>query len=104
MDVLLIISNPASEQVALGLAAAATRSKVTWGAFFTNDGVKVLGNAEFAATIANAESAIACKRGWSRKIGPCHAGPGSIGLSFKRSRKESSSLVRVLPGPPWQRP
>ena len=68
MDMLLIISNPASEQVALGLAAAATRSKVTWGAFFTNDGVKVLGNAEFAATVANAESAVACQDSWDHHM------------------------------------
>ena len=68
MDMLLIISNPASEQVALGLAAAATRSKVTWGAFFTNDGVKVLGNAEFAETVASAESAVACQDSWDHHM------------------------------------
>lgn len=77
MDMLLIVSNPASEQIALGLAAAAIRKDLQWGAFFTNDGVKALGNEEFAGTLA--KTAVACQDSWDHYMNgqPCPIELGS---------------------------
>lgn len=79
MDLLMIVSTPEAEPIALGLAEAANRSDARWGVFFTNDGVKALGNSELAAALSSADPCVACQDSWQHHMGdaPCPVELGS---------------------------
>ena len=79
MDLLMIVSTPEAEPIALGLAGAASRSDVNWGVFFTNDGVKALASKDLVAALSNAEMSIACQDSWQHHMGeaPCPVELGS---------------------------
>jgi hypothetical protein len=64
MDVLLHITNPDAVHIATPLARAFTNRGTAWGCFLTNDGVKVLGDAEFMAAISGAERTAVCEHSW----------------------------------------
>jgi len=79
MDLLMIVSTPRAEPIALGLAGAAGRSEVDWGVFFTNDGVKALASADLVAALSSATFSIACQESWQHHMGevPCPVELGS---------------------------
>ena len=66
MDVHIIISNPASREVVLGLARACVRAGIDWGVFLTNDGVKLLEDGEVVEVLACAPQIFACHESWKR--------------------------------------
>lgn len=69
MDILMIISSPDAGPIVDGLARAAVRKGINWGAFFTNDGVKVLEDTAIAEVFADAAQAIACEDSWKHHLG-----------------------------------
>ena len=69
MDLLMIISNPNAGPIADGLARAAVRKGLNWGAFFTNDGVKILEDRSIAGVFTDAAQAIACEDSWTHHMG-----------------------------------
>ena len=66
MDVHIMISNPASRAVALGLARACARSGIDWGVFLTNDGVRLLEDDEVVETLARAPRVFVCHESWKQ--------------------------------------
>ncbi len=79
MDILIIISNPQAALIAQSLAAAAKRAKASWSIFFTNDGVKALGDETFVAAMSGAQDAVSCHESWRAHMGdmPCPITKGS---------------------------
>ena len=79
MDLLMIVSTPEAEPIVLGLAHAAGGSKLRWGVFLTNDGVKILANGEFVQALGGAEVSVACQDSWEHRMGdePCPIELGS---------------------------
>ncbi|PLX37630.1 MAG: hypothetical protein C0606_04920 [Hyphomicrobiales bacterium] len=64
MDVLLLISSADAAPLATPLGRALTRAGASWGCFLTNDGVKVAGDAAFAAALVGAERRVVCEHSW----------------------------------------
>ena len=64
MDVLLHITHPNAVHIATPLARALNTRGVSWACFLTNDGVKVLGDAEFKATLSGAARVAVCEHSW----------------------------------------
>lgn len=85
MEILFIVSTPKSGAIFAGLANAALRREVCWGAFFTNDGVCCLADPELGDVIARATQAIACAESWQAHMGsaPC---PIELGSQTNNSR------------------
>lgn len=73
MDVLIIVSTDAAADYFSPLAHALNRCGATWGAFFTNNGVKILTDSSVAASLEQADQAAACHESWHRQLGeaPC---------------------------------
>ncbi len=73
MDVLIIVSKNSARDHFCHLAQALNRRGASWGAFFTNDGVKVLTEASVAANLDQVDQAFACHESWNRQLGeaPC---------------------------------
>ena len=68
MDLFLIVSTPGSGEIVRGLGSAANRRGADWGAFFTSDGVKVLGDAALADILSGAKTAVACQESWQHHM------------------------------------
>ena len=64
MDILIIVSNSESGPIASALALAASRAHASWGVFFTNDGVRILGDDAVVAAMQGAKNAVACHESW----------------------------------------
>lgn len=79
MDLLMIVSTPEAEPIALGLAGAASRGDLNWGVFFTNDGVKALASEDLVAALSTAGMSVACQDSWQHHMGetPCPVELGS---------------------------
>jgi len=69
MDVLFIVSTPTCGRVVRGLTDAASRAKVSWAIFFTNDGVKILQDEKFIQSLQFASMAVVCQESWQRYMG-----------------------------------
>ena len=68
LDILLHIANPAAARIAAPLARAFAARGVRWGCFLTNDGVRALGDAAFAATLSTAARAVVCEHSWDQHM------------------------------------
>ncbi len=79
MDILIIISNPQAAFIAQSLVAAAERANASWSIFFTNDGVKALGDKTFVMAMSGAQEAVSCHESWLAHMGnkPCPVIEGS---------------------------
>ena len=79
MKILFEISSGDAASVLVPLAQACDRNAVTWGCFFTGDGVKTLARDDVLATIPGAAKAAACEVSWERYMGdlPCPVEIGS---------------------------
>lgn len=64
MDVLLHLSTPDGVRIATPLGRALSEKGARWGCFFTNDGVKALGNADFIAVTEGASRVAVCEHSW----------------------------------------
>ena len=80
MKILFEVSCGESADLLLSLARACQRSALTWGCFFTGDGVRTLARDDVLSTIkASAAEASACELSWERHMGesPCPVDKGS---------------------------
>ncbi len=80
MKVLFEVSSGEAADVFLPLALACNRGSVTWGCFFTGDGVKTLGREDVLGTVkGSAAEAAVCEVSWERHMGeePCPVDKGS---------------------------
>lgn len=79
MKLLIVVSTDQSGPILTPLARACLRSGAKWGCFFTNDGVKLLGDGGLAALLGQADQAVACDHSWLRFMGdrPCPVELGS---------------------------
>ncbi|MBC8212212.1 MAG: hypothetical protein H8E21_14210 [Gammaproteobacteria bacterium] len=66
MKILFIISTPGGTSILLPLAAACRRKGVEWGAFFTNDGVRLLASDDVADALRCARKVVVCEHSWAR--------------------------------------
>jgi hypothetical protein len=64
MDVLLHITTPEAARVAAALGRAFVAQGASWGCFLTNDGVKALDDAGFAAATEGAARVAVCEHSW----------------------------------------
>ncbi len=87
MDLLIIISNPASTAIAAPLAKACGNAGIEWAAFFTNDGVRTLDNGALTEALGSASKAIACQESWQEHMGNADC-PVELG-----SQTNNSTLV-----------
>jgi len=87
MDLLFVVSTDCSARVLLPLARACRRGGVAWGCFFTNDGVKLLADANVTGLMAEAVRAVACEYSWHRFMGASSC-PVELG-----SQTDHSALV-----------
>lgn len=69
MEVLLHVATPDAGRVAAPLARALTAKGVQWGCFLTNDGVRALDDAGFAAALADAARVAVCEHSWRLHMG-----------------------------------
>lgn len=66
MELLMLVTCAESGAIAGGLAQACNRAGISWGVFFTNDGVRNLVDAGLAEAMAGASRAVACQESWNR--------------------------------------
>lgn len=64
MDVLLHITTAEAAPLATGLGRALGAEGASWGCFLTNDGVKALDDAGFAAASEGAARVAVCEHSW----------------------------------------
>jgi len=72
MDVLLHIANPAAARIAASLGRALAAKGATWGCFLTNDGVRALEDAVFAAAVGAAARVCVCEHSWDQHMAGRH--------------------------------
>jgi len=65
MELLFVVSSEKGGEIAKPLAAACQRKEVSWGCFFTNDGVKTLTDTSFCDLLhESAGEAVVCAQSW----------------------------------------
>jgi len=70
MKILFEVSSGDAANILLPLARACDRNAVTWGCFFTGDGVKTLAREDVRAAVeGGAAKAAACEVSWERHMG-----------------------------------
>jgi len=84
---LIVVTNSSSSRIATPLARACKEAGINWGMFFTNDGVKTLGDPELASTLTKANRAVVCQESWNQHM-PDMANPVECG-----SQTDCSALV-----------
>lgn len=78
MDILLHITTPAAAPIAAALGRALNDKGASWAAFLTNDGVKALDDAGFAAACRAAARVAVCEHSWDlHRGGDCPVERGS---------------------------
>lgn len=79
MEILMHLSSLDGVRTAAALGRACARAGVSWGCFFTNDGVRALSDADFVLALGAAARAVVCKHSWHLHMGdaPCVAELGS---------------------------
>ena len=68
LDVLLHIASPDAARIAAPLGRAFVAMGVRWGCFLTNDGVRTLDDAAFAAVAPKAERLVVCEHSRDRHL------------------------------------
>ena len=71
MDVLLHVTTPDAARIAAPLARALTAKGASWGCFLTNDGVRALDDAGFAAVLRHAARVAVCEHSWQQHMAGC---------------------------------
>ena len=66
MDMLFVVSTDRGANILVPLAQACVRKGIVWGCFFTNDGVRLLGDSEMKNLMGMANLALACEHSWQR--------------------------------------
>ena len=78
------------------LAAACARAGISWGCFFTNDGVKVLADTAFVGVLAGADKAVVCEHSWHQFMGaaacPVELGSQTINSAMMAEAEKVVSL------------
>ncbi|MHB1074685.1 hypothetical protein [Thiobacillus sp.] len=69
MKLLIVVSTDLGGSLLAPLASACLRNNIQWGCFFTNDGVKLLGDPALAILIGQAAQQVACEHSWFRFMG-----------------------------------
>ena len=65
MDVMLTITTRESGPIAVPLMQALSRAGVTWGCFFTNDGVELILDDVCQMAVKSAQRAVICEHSWA---------------------------------------
>lgn len=84
MEVLILVTCRDAAAIAAPLAQSCTRAGISWGAFFTNDGVEALQDTAVAGAMAGASRAVACQESWNRYL-PERACPVELGSQTDNS-------------------
>ena len=87
MDVLFEVTSEGAAAVLVPLASACDRAGVTWGCFFTGDGVLSFSNKDVTEAVKTATTAITCEVSWQLHMGE-RACPVALG-----SQTINSALV-----------
>lgn len=66
MDVLLHVTTPEAVRIAAPLGRAFNANGTVWGCFLTNDGVRALDDAAFAAALRGAARVAVCEHSWEQ--------------------------------------
>ncbi|MHB0974756.1 MAG: hypothetical protein ACYC0P_10990 [Thiobacillus sp.] len=69
MKLLIVVSTALGGHLLMPLARACSRNRVEWGCFFTNDGVKLLGDPALVSLLDGASRKVACDHSWVRFMG-----------------------------------
>lgn len=68
MQLLIVVSTPQAGPILVGLIEACRRRGAECGVFFTNDGVKSLGDAAVRTVMRWADRAVVCENSWDRHM------------------------------------
>lgn len=68
MEMLVLVSGKAASPLVLELCRALNRTSVPWGAFFTDDGVRLIDDAAIVDALRGAARVVACKHSWGRRF------------------------------------
>ena len=73
MELLLLVTHPEAGSIVRGMAEASHRAGIEWGAFLTNEGVKLLQDGAVVAALQQAACALVCQDSWNRHMSgqPC---------------------------------
>jgi hypothetical protein len=71
MNVLIEVTSEGAADVLVQLAKACDRTGVSWGCFFTGDGVLNLSREEVRQALETAVTAITCELSWGQHMGEC---------------------------------
>jgi len=79
MNILFMVSTPGAGEILSQMVRACQRKGVSWGVFFTNDGVKVVSHDAVKDLLHCAGEAFVCEHSWQREMQdmPCPVGLGS---------------------------
>ncbi|HKK14178.1 MAG TPA: hypothetical protein VKA14_05905 [Gammaproteobacteria bacterium] len=69
MDLMFVVTTAESVRYLAPLTAACERRGLHWSCFFTNDGVKVLGDEQVRSLMKRASGAAVCGDSWDRYMG-----------------------------------
>lgn len=69
ISIMFEVSTAGAADIFVPLARACNRAGLTWGCFFTGDGVECLSNEEVADLVGTAVTATACEYSWERSMG-----------------------------------
>jgi hypothetical protein len=68
MDVLLHIATADAAAIAAALGRALNAEGAAWGCFLTSDGVKAVGDTNFAAASEGASRVVVCEHSWDQHM------------------------------------
>ncbi len=79
MNILFMVSTPEASHILYQMARACQRKGVSWGVFFTNDGVRALDQESVKDILNCAYKAFVCEHSWQREMqdSPCPVELGS---------------------------
>jgi hypothetical protein len=69
MDLLIVVSSREAAPILEPMARACGRAGVDWGAFFTHDGVTVLGDTAIVEALQAARVSVVCGESWAQHAG-----------------------------------
>ncbi len=90
MKILIVVSNPKTANILLGISQACSRAKQHYLCFFTGDGVKLLQNEEIISSIETAERNVACEHSWEK-----HFSTKDIPIE-KGSQTDHSAMISIV--------
>ena len=68
MDLLVLVTTKDARSILIPLGQACGRKKISWAAFFTNDGVKNLQDDGVVKAIESGERTIVCQESWGHHL------------------------------------